>query len=53
VRLRPDRDGWHATTTGQQDSHMLTSMLRADALAFVPAGEEKLPAGDRVEIEFL
>jgi molybdopterin molybdotransferase len=53
VRLRHDRDGWHATTTGEQGSHMLTSMLRADALAFVAPGEGKLEAGERVEIELL
>jgi molybdopterin molybdotransferase len=53
VRLRPDRDGWHATTTGEQGSHMLTSMLQADALAFVAAGEGVVPAGGRVEIELL
>jgi molybdopterin molybdotransferase len=53
VRLRPDRDGWHAKTTGEQGSHMLTSMLRADALAFVAAGQGEVAAGERVEIELL
>jgi molybdopterin molybdotransferase len=53
VRLRPDRDGWHATTTGEQGSHMLTSMLHADALAFVAAGSGEVAAGERVEIELL
>jgi molybdopterin molybdotransferase len=53
VRLRQQRDGWHATTTGEQGSHMLTSMLRADALAFVAAGPGEVAAGERVEIELL
>jgi molybdopterin molybdotransferase len=53
VRLRPGRDGWHATPTGEQGSHMLTSMLGADALAFVASGEGEAAAGERVEIEFL
>jgi molybdopterin molybdotransferase len=53
VRLRPDRDGWHATPTGEQGSHMLTSMLGADALAFVPPGGGEVAAGERLEIELL
>ena len=53
VRLRTDHDGWHATPTGEQGSHMLTSMLGADALAFVAPGEGHVPAGDRLEIELL
>ena len=53
VRLRPDRDGWHATPTGEQGSHMLTSMLGADALMFVASGEGEVSAGERLEIELL
>jgi molybdopterin molybdotransferase len=53
VRLHPACDGWHATPTGDQGSHMLTSMLGADALAFVAAGEGEAAAGERVEIELL
>jgi molybdopterin molybdotransferase len=53
VRLRPDRDGWHATPTGEQGSHMMTSMLGADALAFVAAGAGEVPPGERLEIELL
>ncbi len=46
-------DGWHVRPTGPQGSHVLTSMLRADALALVPAGEGEIPAGDRVDVELL
>ena len=46
-------DGWHATSTGAQGSHVLTSMLGADALAILPADAGDVPAGTRVEIEFL
>ena len=46
-------DGWHVRPTGRQDAHVLTSMLRADALAVVPAGEGEVPAGDRVGVELL
>jgi molybdopterin molybdotransferase len=53
VRLRHADDGLHALTTGEQGSHMLTSMLGADALALVPAGEGKLAAGERVEVLLL
>jgi molybdopterin molybdotransferase len=52
-RLAARADGWHATPTGPQDSHILTSMLGAAALALVPAGEGELPAGERVRIEML
>jgi molybdopterin molybdotransferase len=46
-------DGWHAHATKAQGSHILTSMLGADALAIVPPGDGPLPAGTRVEVELL
>jgi len=49
VRLVGDR----ATPTGPQGSHMLSSMLGADALAIIPRGEGDLPAGAAVEIELI
>jgi len=53
-RLELADDGWHAhPTKGAQGSHVLTSMLGADALAIVPAAERPHPAGTRVEIELL
>lgn len=52
-RLETRPDGWHAWPTGSQGSHILTSMLGADALALVPAGEGELAAGERVELELL
>ncbi|HSW12477.1 MAG TPA: molybdopterin molybdotransferase MoeA, partial [Solimonas sp.] len=33
---------------GKQDSHMLSNLARADALAWLPATEAPLPAGSRV-----
>ncbi len=45
--------GWLATPTGPQGSHVLTSMLGADALTVVEAGTEPAPAGSRVEAELL
>jgi molybdopterin molybdotransferase len=53
VRLRAGDDGWHASPTGPQGSHVLTSMLGADALAMVPPGDGHVEAGERVEIELL
>jgi molybdopterin molybdotransferase len=46
-------DGWHATTTGNQSSHILSSMLGADAIALIPAGEGILRAGAQVTVELL
>ncbi|HEV2723035.1 MAG TPA: gephyrin-like molybdotransferase Glp [Thermoleophilaceae bacterium] len=51
--LSAEHDGWHAVPTGPQGSHVMTSMLGADALAIVPAGEGELPAGERVRLELL
>jgi molybdopterin molybdotransferase len=46
--------GWEAEPTGAQGSHVLTSMLGADALAILPPdGASVVPAGTRVEVELL
>jgi molybdopterin molybdotransferase len=49
VRLRDD--GWHARPTGAQGSHMLSSMLAADALAIVPSEVTEIGDGGLVRIE--
>jgi len=46
-------DGWHVRPTGPQGSHVLTSMLGADALALLPADRGDVAAGERVDIELL
>jgi molybdopterin molybdotransferase len=46
-------DGWHAEPTGPQGSHVLSSMIGAEALAIVPAGDRDLAPGERVAIELL
>lgn len=46
-------DGWHASPTGNQGSHVLTSMLGADALAIVPAEGAAPVAGSHIEVELL
>jgi molybdopterin molybdotransferase len=55
VRLEANLDGggWLASPTKAQQSHVLTSMLGARALARVPAGEGALAAGEAVDIELL
>ena len=50
-RLSSHEDGWHVEPTGPQGSHVLTSMLGADALAILPSAVELVRAGERVEIE--
>ena len=51
--LRLAEDGWHVRPTKAQESHVLSSMLGADCLAFVPTDAGSLEAGTRVEIELL
>jgi molybdopterin molybdotransferase len=55
VRCRLDQrdDGWHVRPTKAQGSHVLTSMLDAEALAFLEVERGDVRAGERVEIEIL
>jgi molybdopterin molybdotransferase len=46
-------DGWHARPTGPQGSHVLTSMLGAEALAMIEAERGDVEAGETVEVELL
>jgi molybdopterin molybdotransferase len=50
-RMSAHEDGWHVEPTGPQGSHVLTSMLGADALAILPSHTVMVRAGERVEIE--
>jgi molybdopterin molybdotransferase len=52
-RLELRDDGWHARPTGAQGSHVLTSMLGADALAVIPTAAATVRSGERVAIEML
>lgn len=51
IRVRLQND--EATPTGPQGSHVLTSLLHADGLARIPAGEGVLPAGSTVDVALL
>ena len=54
VRLLQSENGLVATpTTGAQGSHVLTSMVGADALAMIAPGDGEAAAGERVEVELL
>jgi molybdopterin molybdotransferase len=54
VRLLQSTNGLTASLTkGAQGSHVLTSMVGADGLALIAAGEGEAPAGERVEVELL
>ena len=48
VRLIPQAQRLLARPTGQQGSHLLSSLLGADALAMIPAGSGTLAAGTPV-----
>ncbi|HEX4483812.1 MAG TPA: gephyrin-like molybdotransferase Glp [Solirubrobacteraceae bacterium] len=52
-RLRAGDTGWTAAPTGAQGSHVLTSMLDADALALIPSQSTGVRAGERVVVELL
>jgi molybdopterin molybdotransferase len=53
IRLEPDVRGLRAVPNRGQGSHMLTSLLGADALAMIPAGDGEAPAGSIVSLEAL
>jgi len=52
-RLISADDGLHAAPTGPQGSHVLTSMLAADALALVEMGDGAAKRGERIPVELL
>ena len=52
-RLELDERGWVAWPLPRQGSHVLTSMLAADALALIPTECPGLAAGDAVDVEIL
>ncbi len=52
-RLSQREDGLHAEPTGPQGSHVLSSMLGADALAMIASGSTGVSAGERVPVVHL
>ena len=53
VRVEAGPSGWEITPTGPQGSHVLTSMLGADGLAFAAADLVELAAGTELPVELL
>lgn len=55
VRVRVEEHGGRRTarSTGDQTSHVLLSMVRADGLVLVPAEVERVEAGSRVPVQML
>jgi molybdopterin molybdotransferase len=53
VRLEHRNGTTVAVPNGPQGSHLVSSLVGADALAFIPAGEGELPAGTSVALERL
>jgi molybdopterin molybdotransferase len=53
VRLEDEGDDVRAYPNGAQGSHILTSLLGADALALIPLGEGTMAAGTTVELHAL
>jgi molybdopterin molybdotransferase len=46
-------DGYHARTTGEQGSGVLTSMAKANGLAVVPEGTRWVEAGTKLTVQML
>ena len=46
-------DGYHARTTGEQGSGVLTSMAKANGLAVVPEGTYRVEAGTTLTVQML
>jgi molybdopterin molybdotransferase len=50
VRIQSGPEGLTVTPNGAQGSHIVTSLVGADALALIPIGEGELPAGSPVQL---
>ena len=53
VAVEPGSSGWEIDPTGPQGSHVLTSMLGADGLAFAGSDLVELEAGTELRVELL
>lgn len=53
VIVTQQQDGYHARTTGEQGSGVLTSMAKANGLAVVPEGIQFVEAGSELTVQML
>ncbi|MCL7454792.1 MAG: molybdopterin molybdotransferase MoeA [Anaerolineae bacterium] len=53
VIVSRDETGYHARTTGEQGSGVLTSMAKANGLAIVPEGTYRLEVGTTLPVQML
>ena len=53
VIVRRTEDGYHARTTGEQGSGVLTSMAKANGLAIVPEGIHYVEGGSELTVQML
>ncbi len=53
VKLAREEGGWLATPTGNQGSHVISSLAAADGLAVVPEDVTEIPEGGQVRVHLL
>jgi molybdopterin molybdotransferase len=53
VVVAREEDGYHARSTGEQGSGVLTSMAKANGLAIIPEGTYRVPAGTELTVQML
>ncbi|MCG6534285.1 MAG: molybdopterin molybdotransferase MoeA [Syntrophales bacterium LBB04] len=51
--IKSGENGYTASTTGEQGSGILKSMVRANGLIILPEGRKKIKAGDEVTVQLL
>ncbi|OPY90398.1 MAG: Molybdopterin molybdenumtransferase [Syntrophus sp. PtaU1.Bin208] len=53
VQVKREGDGYVAVPTGEQSSGVLKSMVRANGLAILPKGMQKISSGERVTVQMI
>ncbi len=53
VSLKPGKDGYLATSSGNQETGIVRTMIQADGLALLPPDKSVFAAGEQVEVHIL